>query len=45
MPNGYFFLGQSESLFGVNDKFHLIHFPSATGYWKADQSAPKAGAS
>jgi chemotaxis protein methyltransferase CheR len=43
MPNGYFFLGQSESLFGVNDKFRLIHFPSATGYWKADESSPKAG--
>ena len=36
LPNGYFFLGQSESLFGISDKFRLVHFPGATAYWKAE---------
>jgi chemotaxis protein methyltransferase CheR len=31
---GYFFLGTSESLMNLNDKFHLVHFPGAIGYWK-----------
>ncbi len=31
---GYFFLGTSESLMKLNDKFHLMHFPGAIGYWK-----------
>jgi len=34
-PNGYLFLGHSESLYGVNDQFKLVHFPSATGYLKS----------
>ena len=34
-PHGYLFLGHSESLYGVTDKFKLIHFQSATGYMKA----------
>ena len=34
-PHGYFFLGHSESLYGVTDRFKLIHFPGATGYLKA----------
>jgi chemotaxis protein methyltransferase CheR len=39
-PHGYFFLGHSESLFGVSEQFKLVHFPSATGYVK---SPPAAG--
>jgi chemotaxis protein methyltransferase CheR len=35
---GYFFLGTSESLMKLNDKFHLVHFPGAIGYWKALKS-------
>jgi chemotaxis protein methyltransferase CheR len=31
---GHFFLGSSESLLNLNDKFHLVHFPGAIGYWK-----------
>jgi chemotaxis protein methyltransferase CheR len=31
---GYFFLGTSESLLKLNDKFHLVHFPGAIAYWK-----------
>jgi chemotaxis protein methyltransferase CheR len=33
--HGYLFLGHSESLYGVNDQFKLVHFPSATGYAKS----------
>jgi len=32
LPHGYFFLGHSESLFGITDDFRLVHFPFATGY-------------
>jgi len=42
-PNGYFFLGQSESLYGINDKFHLVHFPGTTAYWKPADGGLKAG--
>ena len=31
---GYFFLGTSESLMKLNDKFHLVHFPGTIAYWK-----------
>jgi chemotaxis protein methyltransferase CheR len=31
---GYLFLGTSESLLNLNDKFHLVHFPGAIAYWK-----------
>lgn len=34
IPGGYFFLGECETLFGVYDQFRLVHFPSATGYYK-----------
>lgn len=33
-PYGYFFVGQSESLHGVNDKFKTVHFPGGFGYKK-----------
>lgn len=38
LPHGYLFLGQTESLYGVNDQFHLIHFPGATAYVRGDHS-------
>jgi chemotaxis protein methyltransferase CheR len=34
VPGGYFFLGECETLFGIYDQFHLVHFPSTTGYHK-----------
>jgi chemotaxis protein methyltransferase CheR len=44
LPNGYFFLGQSESLYGISEKFRLVHFPGATAYWKAAETIQKTGA-
>jgi chemotaxis protein methyltransferase CheR len=38
LPHGYLFLGHSESLFGVNDDFRLIHLPGATAYVKGERS-------
>jgi chemotaxis protein methyltransferase CheR len=38
---GYFFLGTSESLMNLNDKFHLVHFPGAIAYWKPSLSSGK----
>jgi chemotaxis protein methyltransferase CheR len=36
---GYFFLGTSESLLNLNDKFHLVHFPGSIAYWKPSLSS------
>ena len=33
-PYGYFFVGQSESLHGVNDNFKTVHFPGSFCYKK-----------
>lgn len=33
-PYGYFYVGQSESLHGVNDKFKTVHFPGGFTYKK-----------
>jgi len=44
LTNGYFFLGQSESLYGITEKFHLVHFPGATAYWKPNEPVSKTGA-
>ncbi len=38
---GYFFLGISESLMKLNDKFHVVHFPGAIGYWKPSLRSDK----
>ncbi len=38
---GYFFLGTSESLLNLNDKFHLVHFPGAIAYWKPSPGGGK----
>jgi chemotaxis protein methyltransferase CheR len=38
---GYFFLGTSESLMKLNDRFHLIHFPGTIGYWKPSLKSGK----
>lgn len=34
LPNSYLFLGHSESLFGINDEFKLVHFPGTMAYIK-----------
>jgi chemotaxis protein methyltransferase CheR len=36
LPHGYFFLGHSESLFGVCDNFRLVHLPGSTAYIKGE---------
>ncbi len=38
---GYFFLGTSESLFKLNDQFHVVHFPGAIAYWKPSLKSGK----
>ena len=38
LPHGYLFLGHSESLFGVNDDFQLVHLPGATAYVKGERT-------
>jgi chemotaxis protein methyltransferase CheR len=43
LPNGYFFLGHSESLHGISEKFRLVLFPGATAYWKSTEPPSKAG--
>jgi chemotaxis protein methyltransferase CheR len=39
-PHGYFFMGHSESLYGVNSDFRLIHFPGTTAYLKGENIQP-----
>jgi chemotaxis protein methyltransferase CheR len=34
VPGGHFFLGECETLFGIYERFRLVHFPGATGYYK-----------
>jgi chemotaxis protein methyltransferase CheR len=41
LPGSYLFLGHSESLYGINQAFHLVHFPGATAYFKP--AAPVSG--
>ncbi len=41
---GYFFLGTSESLMQLNDKFRPVHFAGAVGYWKPPQKRSKQNA-
>jgi chemotaxis protein methyltransferase CheR len=43
LADRYFFLGHSESLFGVNDQFRLVHFPGTTGYWKPPIPVTRGG--
>ena len=41
LPHGYLFLGHSESLYGVNNDFRLIHLPGATAYAKGSRVQEK----
>jgi chemotaxis protein methyltransferase CheR len=43
ITGGYFFTGQSESLYGIQSGFHLVHFPKATGYFKPAPNAVIGG--
>lgn len=42
-PHGYLFLSHSESLYGVNSAFRLVHFPGSTAYIKNDPAQGKQG--
>ena len=37
-PGGYLFVGQSESLFGLTDKFRMIHQDNGTAYQRIDRT-------
>jgi chemotaxis protein methyltransferase CheR len=37
LPHGYFFLGHSESLYGISEEFRLVHMPGATAYVKCEK--------
>src|SRR5581483_5862420 len=39
LPGGYLFLGHAESLYHVDDRFQLVHFPGAIAYWEAPAGA------
>jgi len=43
LPHGYLFLGHSESLYGINDDFRLVHLPSATAYVKSSLESAGRG--
>jgi chemotaxis protein methyltransferase CheR len=45
LPHGYFFLGHSESLYGIHDDFRLVHMPSATAYVKSPSQPAGRGQS
>jgi chemotaxis protein methyltransferase CheR len=38
LPHGCLFLGHSESLYGVNDAFRLVHLPGGTAYAKGQRT-------
>jgi len=40
VPGGYLFLGHAESLYQVDERFRLLHFPGALGYLKSSGLAP-----
>jgi chemotaxis protein methyltransferase CheR len=42
-PGGYLFLGHAESLYQVDNRFHLVHFPGTIGYWKPPIGHPVGG--
>lgn len=43
LPGGYLFLGHAESLYQVDDRFHLVHFPGTIGYWKPPVGYTRGG--
>jgi len=44
LPGGYMFMGHAESLYQVDDRFHLVHFPGPsvleTAGWVHRRSKP-----
>jgi chemotaxis methyl-accepting protein methylase len=38
-PEGYLFLGQAESLFGISEKFRMVHRENGTAYQRVEVKA------
>jgi chemotaxis protein methyltransferase CheR len=36
-PAGYLFIGHAETLFGISDKFHMIHLNNGTAYQRTEE--------
>jgi chemotaxis protein methyltransferase CheR len=43
LAGGYLFLGHAESLYQIDERFHLVHFPGAIGYWKSPTGQAAGG--
>lgn len=43
LPNGYLFVENSESLYGVSDNYRLVHFTGTTTYRKSCLQSFAAG--
>ena len=39
LPNGYLFIGHAETLFGLSDKFRMIHQNNGTAYQRNEVQA------
>jgi chemotaxis protein methyltransferase CheR len=37
-PDGYLFIGHAESLFGISDKFRMLHQKNGTGYQRVEET-------
>jgi chemotaxis methyl-accepting protein methylase len=38
-PEGYLFVGHAESLFGLSDRFRMVHKDSGTAYQRIEANA------
>ena len=39
-PAGYLFIGHAETLFGISDKFRMVHLNSGTAYRRGEPGSP-----
>ncbi len=38
-PSGYLFIGHAETLFGISDKFRMVHLNNGTAYQRSEEEA------